>query len=137
MRHMDNLQTFRSACAAAGGKGLLAAALGVKPPSVHQWYDGTRPLPADRVLGVSKATDWQVTPHQLRPDIYPNPTDGLPPEVVQRPESLESIAPATPLPTPIGALPSRLGSDRREDERRQPDPRSTEHREDVRRQEAV
>ncbi|MBL2607392.1 Cro/Cl family transcriptional regulator, partial [Klebsiella pneumoniae] len=22
--------------------------------------------------------DWQVTPHELRPDLYPNPTDGLP-----------------------------------------------------------
>ncbi|ADE90807.1 hypothetical protein AC03_5290 [Escherichia coli 3-073-06_S3_C1] len=21
---------------------------------------------------------WEVTPHEIRPDIYPNPTDGLP-----------------------------------------------------------
>jgi DNA-binding transcriptional regulator YdaS (Cro superfamily) len=45
---------------------------------VSQWDDD---LPADRVLSVSRATAWQVTPHQLRPDIYPNPTDGLPPDV--------------------------------------------------------
>lgn len=81
---MTNIHVFQTACDAAGGKGRLAAALGVTPPSVHQWYDGTRPLPADRVLAVSRATDWAVTPHQLRPDIYPNPTDGLPPEVASQ-----------------------------------------------------
>lgn len=78
---MNNISVFRSACDAAGGKGKLAAALGVTSPSVHQWYSGERPLPADRVLSVSRATAWQVTPHQLRPDIYPNPADGLPPDV--------------------------------------------------------
>ncbi len=33
---------------------------------------------AEFVVAVSKAVDWQVTPHQLRPDIYPHPKDGLP-----------------------------------------------------------
>jgi len=30
------------------------------------------------VIRYSCARDWEVTPHELRPDIYPNPTDGLP-----------------------------------------------------------
>lgn len=45
---------------------------------------GWKRIPADRVLAVARATHWQVTPHALRPDIYPNPTDGLPPEVVEQ-----------------------------------------------------
>ncbi|MBL1626970.1 Cro/Cl family transcriptional regulator, partial [Klebsiella pneumoniae] len=30
------------------------------------------------VLNACRVLDWQVTPHELRPDLYPNPTDGLP-----------------------------------------------------------
>lgn len=33
---------------------------------------------ADYVLKVAEATDWQITPHELRPDLYPHPQDGLP-----------------------------------------------------------
>jgi len=51
--------------------------LGIKPMSVSRWknrYQGV--VPADRVLQIYAATG--VTPHELRPDLYPNPTDGLP-----------------------------------------------------------
>lgn len=30
------------------------------------------------VLVVSQAGEWEITPHQLRPDLYPHPQDGLP-----------------------------------------------------------
>jgi DNA-binding transcriptional regulator YdaS (Cro superfamily) len=33
------------------------------------------------VISVSQAVDWRVTPHELRPDIYPHPEDGLPDEL--------------------------------------------------------
>ncbi|MDM7114292.1 Rha family transcriptional regulator, partial [Klebsiella pneumoniae] len=33
-------------------------------------------VPADRVLQIYEVTG--VTPHELRPDLYPNTTDGLP-----------------------------------------------------------
>lgn len=33
------------------------------------------------VLAVSEAVNWQVTPHDLRPDLYPHPQDGLPPHM--------------------------------------------------------
>lgn len=57
----------------------IARAIGVSGEAVRKWFlDLPESLPADRVLAVSRATDWKVTPHQLRPDIYPNPTDGLP-----------------------------------------------------------
>ena len=57
----------------------LASLLGIKPMSVSRWknrYKGN--VPADRVLQVFKITG--VTPHELRPDLYPNPYDGIPPD---------------------------------------------------------
>ncbi|MBT9334845.1 helix-turn-helix domain-containing protein [Klebsiella sp. O852] len=61
----------------AGTATRLANMLGIKPMSVSRWknrYQGV--VPADRVLPIFTATG--VTPHELRPDLYPNPTDGLP-----------------------------------------------------------
>jgi len=61
----------------AGTATNLATMLGIKPMSVSRWknrYQGV--VPADRVLQIYAATG--VTPHELRPDLYPNPTDGLP-----------------------------------------------------------
>lgn len=61
----------------AGTATHLATMLGIKPMSVSRWknrYQGM--VPADRVLQIYAATG--VTPHELRPDLYPNPSDGLP-----------------------------------------------------------
>lgn len=61
----------------AGTATNLATRLGIKPMSVSRWknrYQGM--VPADRVLQIYAVTG--VTPHELRPDLYPNPTDGLP-----------------------------------------------------------
>ncbi|EJM9694867.1 helix-turn-helix domain-containing protein [Leclercia adecarboxylata] len=61
----------------AGTATNLATMLGIKPMSVSRWknrYQGV--VPADRVLQIHAVTG--VTPHELRPDLYPNPTDGLP-----------------------------------------------------------
>ena len=53
-----------------------AIALGVSREAVRKWErDG---VPAERVLQIAEATEWNVTPHMLRSDIYPNPTDALP-----------------------------------------------------------
>ncbi|MGK3600316.1 transcriptional regulator [Escherichia coli] len=61
----------------AGTATNLATMLGIKPMSVSRWknrYQGV--VPADRVLQIYAATG--ATPHELRPDLYPNPSDGLP-----------------------------------------------------------
>lgn len=34
--------------------------------------------PSEWVIPICQAVEWEVTPNELRPDIYPNPTDGLP-----------------------------------------------------------
>ncbi|WP_333710344.1 transcriptional regulator [Malikia spinosa] len=58
----------------AGGVVALSTALGLSRGAVSQWDK----VPVDKVLRVCDLTSWQVTPHELRPDIYPNPSDGLP-----------------------------------------------------------
>jgi len=64
-----------------GGQSALAAKVGVKQGNVWYWLNRQGGMsPPEKVLAVCEATDWQVTPHELRPDIYPNPTDGLPAE---------------------------------------------------------
>lgn len=49
----------------------------VSPQGVAKWAETG--VPSERVLKVAEATNFEVTPHELRPDIYPYPTDGLPP----------------------------------------------------------
>jgi len=56
----------------------LAAQINCTQGLIHQWLSGLRKIAAEKVLSVACATNWEVTPHQLRPDLYPNPTDGLP-----------------------------------------------------------
>jgi DNA-binding transcriptional regulator YdaS (Cro superfamily) len=54
----------------------LAFAIDVKYQAVQNYLKAR--TPAEKVIGVSEATNWQVTPHELRPDLYPHPHDGLP-----------------------------------------------------------
>ncbi|NIG76750.1 helix-turn-helix domain-containing protein [Klebsiella sp. Ap-873] len=68
---------LHKAIAKAGNQYKLACLLGIKPQSLNRWikrYNGI--VPSDRVFPIFNATG--VTPHELRPDLYPNPTDGLP-----------------------------------------------------------
>lgn len=45
--------------------------------SVANWIINNQ-VPADRVIQLCSLGKWKVTPHELRPDIYPNSSDGLP-----------------------------------------------------------
>jgi len=49
---------------------------------ISQWINPKRIKckvpPAEYVLPISKTVKWHVTPHELRPDLYPNESDGLP-----------------------------------------------------------
>lgn len=53
---------------------VLAERLNISVQAIAKW----KVVPAERVLAVAEASEWQVTPHQLRPDLYPHPDDGLP-----------------------------------------------------------
>ena len=70
-----------------GGQVALAAAIRERMPDcrveqghVWKWLNTCRaPVPpAEYVLAISSATAWTYRPHDLRPDLYPNPTDALP-----------------------------------------------------------
>lgn len=52
-----------------GGQHNLAIALDVKPPTVHQWVKGIRPVPKMRCLQIEKKTHGQIRCEDLRPDI--------------------------------------------------------------------
>ncbi len=70
---------FEKAIQLAGSQSAMARAIGVKPAHVWNWLNINKGVvPPQHAIPIAKATDWQVTPHELRPDIYPNPTDGLP-----------------------------------------------------------
>lgn len=58
----------------AGGPVKLSLALGLHKTAVYKWDL----CPPDRVISVCELINWEVTPHQLRPDIYPNQLDGMP-----------------------------------------------------------
>ncbi|MBV4366258.1 transcriptional regulator [Erwinia phyllosphaerae] len=63
----------------AGSQVKLAASLGIATQSVNRWlrkYEGK--VPPERVIPIYRLTG--VTPHELRPDLHPNPSDGLPPD---------------------------------------------------------
>ncbi|EMB3555334.1 helix-turn-helix domain-containing protein [Escherichia coli] len=55
----------------------IARNLGVTPQAVNQWFSKNT-IPARFVLRVCEVVAWKVTPHGLRPDLYPHPEDGIP-----------------------------------------------------------
>lgn len=57
----------------------LGRRLGKKSQTVSAWFRNG--VARAEVINVCRALNWAVTPHQLRPDIYPNPQDALPPEL--------------------------------------------------------
>ena len=64
----------------AGSQQALAALLGGGPTRISQMKRrGT--VPGDAVIPIAKAVEFRVTPHELNPDLYPHPEDGLPPEL--------------------------------------------------------
>jgi DNA-binding transcriptional regulator YdaS (Cro superfamily) len=54
----------------------LGRRLDKRAQTVNGWFKNK--IPAELVLKVSIAVAYGVTPHELRPDLYPNPTDALP-----------------------------------------------------------
>lgn len=115
-----------------------SSALGVSIPAIKHYRNGIRKVSPSKVLATCKATGWTVTPHELRPDLYPNPTDGLPAG-----EAAHLIASGAIKPISSGrhtqfsgggCLYSAAEEERRRKERRLTERRDHERREDERRQ---
>lgn len=63
-------------------RGIRSRIAGSKIGQVHVWgwlnSVKMEVPPAEVVIAICETCDWKITPHQLRPDVYPNPSDGLP-----------------------------------------------------------
>lgn len=57
----------------------LGKVVGLGYQNVQQW-DPER-IPPDHVLPICRESNWALTPHMLRSDLYPNEGDALPPGV--------------------------------------------------------
>lgn len=61
------------AIAIVGGQTQLARLLGVKQANVWHWLNKADRVPGEYVIAIEKATGGEVTRHDLRPDLYPDP----------------------------------------------------------------
>lgn len=59
---------FERALEVVGGAAELARRCGVSPQAVDKWK---RRVPPIRVRQIVQATNGEVAPHELRPDLYP------------------------------------------------------------------
>ncbi|RTQ01272.1 XRE family transcriptional regulator [Enterobacter sp. WCHEn045836] len=59
----------------------FAVLAGVSQARVSRAVAGIQPVRGRIARKWAEITNWQVTPHELCPEDYPNPTDGLPPEI--------------------------------------------------------
>lgn len=51
--------------------------LGISSQAVGKWLrKGV--IPTKRIVPLCEILNWKVTPHEIDPMSYPNPTDGLP-----------------------------------------------------------
>ena len=58
-----------------GGRAAIAKRFGVSVQAVAKWQVR---VPSENVIGLAEIVEWKVSPHSLRPDLYPHPEDGLP-----------------------------------------------------------
>lgn len=67
LRGMDKISQVIDA---AGGIPALAAALGVKPPTVYQWKNGDRKVSPRLAIAIGQKWPNVATVHDLRPDVF-------------------------------------------------------------------
>lgn len=73
-----SIQNFKKAISKAGTQSEFAQIIPKgKQVTIAKWISRGR-VPAERVIDVCAAINYQVTPHEIRPDIYPHPYDALP-----------------------------------------------------------
>lgn len=93
---------LKRAIESAGGQAALAkrldeigralpAPMRCKPQNVWAWLNRDRRVPGEWARFVSQAVEFQVLPCEVRPDIYPNATDGLPPGFVVTEQFLRTL----------------------------------------------
>ncbi|VTM86732.1 Uncharacterized protein conserved in bacteria, prophage-related [Raoultella ornithinolytica] len=58
----------------------LALLLETTQQNISRWLNAK--MPAERVIPICKLMGWEVTPHELRPDLHPTPISGIPEGVI-------------------------------------------------------
>lgn len=64
------MDKIRQLIEVAGGVSALAIELGVKPPTVSQWRNGTRPVPPRLALAIAEKWPAVASVNELRPDVF-------------------------------------------------------------------
>jgi len=54
-----------------GSQRAFGEAIGVRQQHVCYWLHKSKKIPPEYVLAIERATNGEVTRHELRPDIYP------------------------------------------------------------------
>lgn len=58
----------------------IASRLETKQQNVSRWLNGR--VPAERVIPLCELLRWEITPHEIRPDLHPTPASGIPHGVI-------------------------------------------------------
>ncbi|PPD12149.1 hypothetical protein [Methylophilus sp.] len=45
---------------------------------INNWIERDKNIPTDYVIPIAQVSEWKFTPHQIKPNKYPHPQDGLP-----------------------------------------------------------
>ncbi|MEH4987361.1 YdaS family helix-turn-helix protein [Enterobacter asburiae] len=56
--------------------------------TISRWINGS--FPAEQVIPMCEFLNWKVLPHELRQDLHPTPTSGIP-DGVTLPEKREGV----------------------------------------------
>jgi DNA-binding transcriptional regulator YdaS (Cro superfamily) len=75
---VDTQAAFEKACRIVSSYSAVGALFDppISAQAVAKW--GKAGIPGERVIRIAGATSFKVRPHELRPDLYPHPDDGLP-----------------------------------------------------------
>lgn len=68
---MSEIAALERAAGLLGGQSALARAIGKRQSHIWTWINRDKRVPAEAVIPIERATEGQVTRHQLRPDLYP------------------------------------------------------------------
>ena len=62
----------------------FARPLGIGTAYVNLLLTGARRPSGDYTMRIARAFAFAITPHEIRPDLYPSPWDGLPPDMAKK-----------------------------------------------------
>jgi len=69
--NQTGIDALRRAKDILGSQEAIAQIVGVKQPSVHHALTKAEKVPAEWCIPLEKATEGEITRHDLRPDLYP------------------------------------------------------------------